>query len=151
MECDDKTRQVTHWKHCVRKSVQSSTTDARLLRLDDASVRFGTLGERHGAIACSSGEKDRCIHGGITPCATFASGQQTANSAERFAARNLILAQGSSGFTKPVGCTWTHSGSMVLAPIASPILITSPVQCSPCCCGKEHTEQDDMLPTVNSE
>ena len=33
-----------------------------LLRLDDASVRFGTLGERLGDVACSS-EKKTCIHG----------------------------------------------------------------------------------------
>ena len=35
------------------------------------------------------------------------------------AAKNLIFASASSGFTKPVGCTWTHSRSMHLAPIAS--------------------------------
>ena len=34
------------------------------------------------------------------------------------AARNLILASASSGFTRPVGCTWTHSRSMHFAPMA---------------------------------
>ena len=34
------------------------------------------------------------------------------------AARNLILASASSGFTRPVGCTCTHSRSMVFAPIS---------------------------------
>ena len=34
------------------------------------------------------------------------------------AARNLILASASSGFTRPVGWTCTHSRSMVFAPIS---------------------------------
>ena len=34
------------------------------------------------------------------------------------AAKNLILASASSGFTSPVGWTWTHSKSMLLAPMA---------------------------------
>jgi len=52
------------------------------------------------------------------------------------AAKNLIFASGSSGFTKPVGCTCTHSRSIDLPPMASPILIPSPVQCSPLVVGK---------------
>merc|ERR1712003_442944 len=52
------------------------------------------------------------------------------------AAKNLILASGSSGFTKPVGCTCTHSRSIDLAPTASPILMPSPVQCSPLVVGR---------------
>ena len=42
-----------------------------LLRLDDASVRFGTLGERLGAVACSSEKKDTCIQGGGTLALTI--------------------------------------------------------------------------------
>ena len=38
--------------------------------------------------------------------------------------------------TKPVGCTWTHSRSMVKVPIASPKKVTSPVQCSPFVVGR---------------
>ena len=45
--------------------------------------------------------------------------RRPANVAQSSAAKNLILASASSGFTKPVGCTWTHSKSMHLAPIAS--------------------------------
>merc|ERR1719336_524394 len=52
------------------------------------------------------------------------------------AARNLIFASGSSGFTRPVGCTWTHSKSIVFPPMTSPILMPSPVQCSPLVVGK---------------
>merc|ERR1712048_796925 len=52
------------------------------------------------------------------------------------AARNLIFASASSGFTRPVGCTWTHSKSMDFAPMPSPILMPSPVQCSPFVVGK---------------
>merc|ERR1719221_1503679 len=52
------------------------------------------------------------------------------------AAKNFTLASGSSGFTRPVGCTCTHSKSTLLAPTASPILIASPVQCSPFVVGK---------------
>ena len=38
---------------------------------------------------------------------------------------SLILASGSSGFTKTVGCTCTHLRPMLLPPIASPILTPS--------------------------
>ena len=37
---------------------------------------------------------------------------------EASAARNLILASASSGLTRPVGWTCTHSRSMVFAPIS---------------------------------
>merc|ERR1719254_19778 len=52
------------------------------------------------------------------------------------AARNLILASGSSGFTSPVGWTCTHSRSIDFPPIASAILMPSPVQCSPLVVGR---------------
>mmetsp|Transcript_120805 Transcript_120805/g.352877 ORF Transcript_120805/g.352877 Transcript_120805/m.352877 type:complete len:205 (-) Transcript_120805:677-1291(-) len=44
------------------------------------------------------------------------------------AAMSLLLASGSSSFTRPVGCTCIHSRSMVLAPIASAIQRPSPVE-----------------------
>ena len=53
--------------------------------------------------------------------------------------RNLILASRWSGFTKPVRCTYTHSRSMVLAPMASTIFVVSPVQCSPMVVGRYNT------------
>ena len=46
------------------------------------------------------------------------------------------ITSGSSGSTNPVGCTWTHSRSMLRAPMASPILMPSPVVWSPLVVGK---------------
>ena len=43
---------------------------------------------------------------------------------------------GSTGFSKSVLCTCTSSGSMVCAPMASPIVAEPPVQCSPLVVGK---------------
>ena len=116
-----------------------------LLRLTDA-LRFnhlrrwrGTLEERHGAKVEPAREKKKKTSRstGNLPTANQSSRQllvpsslQTSRPTARSvsAARNFILASESSGFTKPVGCTWTHSRSMVFAPS---ILIASPVQCSP--------------------
>ena len=58
----DKTRQVTHWKQLRSQECSIDWTTARLLRLDDASVRVGTLGERHGATARSSEKKKRHVY-----------------------------------------------------------------------------------------
>lgn len=47
------------------------------------------------------------------------------------AAKNLVFALGSFKLTNPVGCTYTHSMSTVLAPTASANLIPEPSQWSP--------------------
>ena len=113
---------MTHWKQ-----LHSQGATARLLRLTDALrstiCKTGNLARQWGPTAHQSSRQ----------LLVSRSLQTSRSSTPRSASRCKELDFGNGVVWR---CIWTHSRSMNFAPIASPILITSPVQCSPFVVGR---------------